>query len=90
MHKTLQKNCFTKKFKLYRNHCVTISYLERKIFLKFFLKKIKKTQKNVWEVINGITNNNKNTKITKISLYKNNVTTTDDKAIANHFNKFFT
>ena len=26
----------------------------------------------------------------QISLYTNNVITTDDKTIANHFNKFFT
>ena len=43
------------------------------------------------EAIDAIINNNKNTqKSRQISSYINNVITTDDKAIANHFNKFFT
>ena len=58
----------------------------KKDILKKFLKKIKKDSKKVWEAINTIINNNKNTK----SLCINNVITTYDKAITSHFNKFFT
>ena len=65
------------------------AYTEKDI-LKFFLKKIKKTQKRYGKLLmqSLITENTK--KSWQISSYINNVFTTDDKAIANHFNKFFT
>ena len=87
--KTLQKKiALQKNFKLYRIHCVTISRLYKERYFKKFFEK-NKDSKKVWEAINAIIDNNKNTqKSRQISLYINNVITTDDKAIANHFNKF--
>ena len=70
--------------------CYNILLIQRKI-LKCFFEENKKDSKKVWEAINAIINNNTNAqKSPQIILYKNNVITTDDKALANHFNKFFT
>ena len=62
----------------------------KKDILKIFFEENKKDSKKVWEAINAIINNKKTKKSWQISSYINNVFTTDHKAIANHFNKFFT
>ena len=89
--KHYKKNCFAKKIQtLQKSLCYNILLIQRKIFKNFFLKKIKKTQKRYGKLLmqSLITENTK--KSWQISSYINNVFTTDDKAIANHFNKFFT
>ena len=90
--KHYKNNCFAKKTSnstevIVLQHPV---HTKKDIFKKIFGKN-KEDSKKVWEAINAIINNNKNTKKSRqISSYINNVITTDDKAIANHFNKFFT
>ena len=80
-----KKTAAQKKFKLYKNHRVTISRLYKERYFKNFFEENEKDSKKVGEAINAITNNNKNTK----KIHIKNVITTDDKAIVIHFNKFF-
>ena len=90
--KHYKNNCFAKKTSN-STEVIVLQYpvhTKKDIFKKIFGKN-KEDSKKVWEAINAIINNNKNTKKSRqISSYINNVITTDDKAIANHFNKFFT
>ena len=68
--------------------CYNIPLIQRSF--KNFFEENKKDSKKLWEATNAIINNNKNTKKSlHVSLYINNVITTDDKVIANHFDKIF-
>ena len=90
--KHYKKYCLAKK----NSNSTGISVLQYPAYTKkdIFKKKIeenKKDSKKVWEAINAIIINNTNAqKSPQIILYKNNVITTDDKALANHFYKCFT
>ena len=84
-----EKTEIQKRFKVYRNHVVTLTRICKGNYCKEYFEDNGKNANNLWSGIRSIINI-KNKKLRNISLTIDSKTVTNSNTLANHFNKFFT
>ena len=84
-----EKTEIQKRFKVYRNHVVTLTRICKGNYYKEYFEDNRKNANNLWSGIKSIINI-KNKKLWNISLTIDIKTITNSNTLANHFNKFFT
>ena len=84
-----EKTEIQKRFKVYRNHVVTLSRICKENYYKEYFEDNRKNAKKLWSGIRSIINI-KNKKFQSNSLTINSKTVTNSNTLANHFNKLFT
>ena len=84
-----EKTEIQKRFKVYRNHVVTLTRICKGNYYKEYFEDNRKNANNLWSGIRSIINI-KNKKLRNISLAIDSKTVTNSNTLANHFNKFFT
>ena len=75
-----------KRFKVYRNHVVTLSRICKKNYYKEYCEDNRKNADILWSGIRSIINI-KSQKFQNISLTVDSQTVTNSNTLANHFNK---
>ena len=76
-------------FKNYRNITTILTRVCKEKYYKSFFQENKTDSMKVWEGVRSTVSTKNKNSIQNISLNIYNKTTTDDKVISNHFNKFF-
>ena len=84
-----EKTEIQERFKVYRNHVVTLSRICKENYYKEYFEDNRKNTKKLWSGIRSIINI-KNKKFQNISPTIDSKTVTNSNILANHFNKFFT
>ena len=84
-----EKTEIQERFKVYRNHVVTLSRICKENYYKEYFEDNRKNTKKLWSGIRSIINI-KNKKFQNISPTIDSKTVTNSNTLANHFNKFFT
>ena len=84
-----EKTEIQKRFKVYRNHAVTLSSICKENYYKEFFEDNRKNANKLWSGVRSIINI-KNKNLQNISLTTDSKTVTSSNTLANHFTKFFT
>ena len=84
-----EKTDIQKRFKVYRNHVVTLSRIQKGNYYKKYFQDNRKNARKLWSGIRSIINV-KNKQIENNSLTIDSKTVTSSSTRANHFNKLFT